>query len=199
MQVLFFWLVGYILHVMKPILEEKEIIEQVLSGNSREYARLVDRYSPMVFHVVRKFEKDQNEAEELAQQIFVKAYEKLGKFRMQSKFSSWLYSLAMNHCRDYAKNIRRGNKRISELEPGFVEQQHSDDKTPYLRLEMKEWKELLGTAIRKLSKEYADPFLMKYRDGMTYDTISEQTGVSVSALKVRVHRARKELRNLIEK
>ena len=178
---------------------EQILINRILSGDSNAYRKLVERYSPMVFHVVRSFEKDDDEAEELAQQIFVKTYEKLGKYNSNSKFSSWLYSLALNHCRDYSKNIRRENKRFSELEPGFIEMQQSNEQTPYLKLEMKEWKELLRKALRKLSKDYAEPFLMKYRDGMTYESMSEETGVSVSALKVRVHRARKELRNLIEK
>jgi len=177
---------------------ETELIDKILSGNSQHYRKLVDRYSPMVFHVVRSFEKDEDEAEELAQQIFVKAYEKLSDFKRNSKFSTWLYSLAMNHCRDYSKNIRRGNKRISEMEPGYMDSQMSDDRTPHLRLEVKEWKQLLDKAMQKLSKDYADPFLFKYRDGMSYEAISQQTGVSVSALKVRVHRARKELRMLLQ-
>lgn len=183
---------------MKTDFNESDLIDQVLSGNSQHYRKLVDRYSPMVFHVVRSFEKDDDEAEELAQQIFVKAYEKLSDFNKKAKFSTWLYSLTLNHCRDYKKNIRRGNKRFSEMEPGYMDAQISDSRTPYLRLEVKEWKELLDKALQKLSKDYADPFLLKYRDGMSYEAISQQTGVSVSALKVRVHRARKELKTLLQ-
>lgn len=183
---------------MNTEINETELIDQILSGNSQHYRKLVDRYSPMVFHVVRSFEKDEDEVEELAQQIFVKAYEKLSDFNKKSKFSTWLYSLAMNLCRDYAKNIRRGNKRLSEMEPDYMDSQMSDERTPYLRLEVKEWKQLLNKAMQKLSKDYSDPFLFKYRDGMSYEAISQQTGVSVSALKVRVHRARKELRTLLQ-
>lgn len=178
---------------------EFELIDQILGGSRDRYSVLVNRYAPVVFHVVRRFERDEDEVEELAQQIFVKAYEKLGKFNKNSAFSSWLYTIAMNHCRDYAKNIRRQNKRFSEFEPDYLDNLFTEEKTPYMRLEMKEWKQLLASALDGLSAEYAEPFLYKYRDGMSYEVMSEQTGVSVSALKVRVHRARKELKCRLNK
>lgn len=178
---------------------EYELIDRIHNGSRDLYKVLVDRYSPVVFHVVRRFEKDEDEVEELAQQIFVKAYEKLEMFDKNSAFSSWLYSIAMNHCRDYAKNIRRQNRRFSEFDPDYLDSVLTEEKTPYLRLEMKEWKELLSQALQGLSAEYSQPFLYKYRDGMSYDVMSEQTGVSVSALKVRVHRARKELKDRLKK
>ena len=178
---------------------EFDLIREIADGNSSVYRVLVERYSAMVFHIVRRFVKDEDEVSELAQQIFVKAYEKLHKFDMKSAFSTWLYRLAVNHCHDYVKDIRRSNKQFSELEPDFVESKLSDELTPYLKLEMKEWKSLLDAAIGKLSSDYAEPFLWKYRDGLSYKVMSEQTGISVSALKVRVHRARKELKEQLDK
>ncbi|MEX0769925.1 MAG: sigma-70 family RNA polymerase sigma factor [Balneolaceae bacterium] len=179
---------------------EFQLIEEILNGNREGYRKFVDRYSPMVFHVVRKFEKDEEEVKELAQQIFVKAYEKLESFNRQSKFSSWLYSLASNQCRDYVKNVRYGNQRFSEMEEDYLENRMIDpDTTPYQDLENSEWKKLLKQALGDLGGDYSEPFLMKYRDGMSYKAMSERMGVGVSALKVRVHRARKELKTLIEK
>lgn len=178
--------------------EEWDLIDQILDGKSQNYRVLVERYSPMVFHVVRRFEQDDDEAEELAQQIFVKAYEKLDSYNKESKFSTWLYSLAKNHCRDYTKNIRRNNKRLSEMEPGFVDTAMQEIQTPHLNMELKEWKNLLAKALENLSIGYSEPFLLKYRDGLSYEAISERMDVSVSALKVRVHRARKELKILLE-
>ncbi|MEX0648700.1 MAG: sigma-70 family RNA polymerase sigma factor [Balneolaceae bacterium] len=177
---------------------EENLISEILNGKQDQYKILVERYSPMIFHVVRGFEKDEEEVRELAQQIFVKAYEKLSGFRKNAKFSSWLYSIAINHCRDYSKDIRRKNKRISEMNSHYAELS-TDEKTPHLRLEMREWKWRLKQALEKLTIEYSEPFLMKYRDGMSYEAMSEQMDVSVSALKVRVHRARKELKEIIEK
>ena len=178
--------------------EEFQLVDKILAGQRDLYSVLVERYSSMVFHVVRRFEKDSDEAEELAQQIFVKAYERLDQFNKKSKFSTWLYSIAMNHCRDYKKNIRRDNRRISEMESGFVDVNFTDQQTPHLKLELKEWGKLLKQSLYELSDDYSLPFLMKYRDGMSYKAMSEETGVSISALKVRVHRAQKELKSRLE-
>lgn len=178
--------------------EEYLLIEKILEGKQDLYKILVERYSSMVFHVVRRFEKDSDEVEELAQEIFVKAYEKLRQFNENSKFSTWLYTIAMNHCRDYAKNVRRKNHRISEMDSGFLDSNYSEQQTPHLKMEIKEWGQLLKQSLLQLSDDYSEPFLMKYRDGMSYKTMSEETGVSESALKVRVHRARKELKILLE-
>lgn len=181
-------------------LKESEftLIDEILDGSSNRYRVLVDRYSGLVFHVVRRFQKDEDEAKELSQQIFVKAYEKLNKFDQRSSFSTWLYQLAMNHCRDYAKNIRRKNRRFSEMEPEFEDSIESTEFSPYKNIELKEWKNLMTEAIKKLSVDYSEPFLLKYRDGISYEVMSEQMGVSVSALKVRVHRARKELKERLD-
>lgn len=178
--------------------EEYLLIEKILEGKQDLYKILVERYSSMVFHVVRRFEKDSDEVEELAQEIFVKAYEKLRQFNENSKFSTWLYTIAMNHCRDYAKNVRRKNHRISEMDSGFLDSNYTEQQTPHLKMEIKEWGQLLMKSLLQLSDDYSEPFLMKYRDGMSYKTMSEETGVSESALKVRVHRARKELKILLE-
>lgn len=178
---------------------ESVLIEDILSGKRNQFKVLIDRYSPVVFHIVRRFVKDEDEVQELVQQIFIKVYEKIEGFKKESSFSSWIYIIAMNHCRDYAKNIRRNNKNFSEVEDDYIDSNWNHERTPHLQLELKEWKELLDSALNKLSEDYSQPFLMKYRDGMSYQVMEELTGVSVSALKVRVHRARKELKGILKK
>lgn len=178
--------------------EEIQLINKVLDGNRNLYRKLVDRYAPVVFHVVRGFVDDEDEVQELAQQIFVKTYEKLESFNHQSKFSSWLYMIAKNHCRDYAKNIRRNNKRFSEMESFELESKMSQENTTEEEIEVKEQSALLNKALKKINPEYAEAFLMKYRDDMTYKAMASRLDVTVSALKVRVHRARKELKEIME-
>jgi RNA polymerase sigma-70 factor (ECF subfamily) len=178
--------------------DEYGLIEQILKGQSDRFRILVDRYSPMVFHIVRGFEKDDDEVRELAQQIFVKAFEKLESFNRASKFSSWLYSLSMNHCRDYAKNVRRQDSRFSEMDYDQLQARMSDSSDPHRDLEKKQAALIMAESIEKLKTEYSEPLLMKYRDGLSYNAMSKRLGVSVSALKVRVHRARTELKSIIE-
>ncbi len=78
--------------------KELQLVRQILNGERDGYRTLVDRYAPMVFSVVNRFVDTEDDAEELAQEIFVKTYERLTTFEGGSKFSSWLYMIAMNHC-----------------------------------------------------------------------------------------------------
>lgn len=178
--------------------KEDQVIKDILNGNNDGYRLLVNRYAPMVFHVIRKYEKDEDEVEDLAQQVFVNAYEQLASFKGNSKFSSWLHMIASNLCKDYIKNIRRTNVQFSEMDQGQLETTLCDLTTPCQDIETDELQHLLNQAIEQLTIEYSEPFLLKYRDGLSYDVISERLGVSVSALKVRAHRARKELKTFIE-
>lgn len=178
--------------------EEVQRIRNILNGRQDLYRGLVDGCAPMVFHIVRTFEQDEAEVEELAQQIFVKAYERLASFDGNSRFSSWLYTLATNHCRDYVKNVRRGNKRFSELTEHELEAHLGREEAPDRLLEARQWQQVLDEALNKITSDYAQAFLLKYRDNMSYQAMSERLGVTVSALKVRVHRGRKELMQYIQ-
>lgn len=173
---------------------EKQLIAEIRSGKTDRYREVVERFTPMIFHIVRRYVRgDEEQVQELVQDIFVLAWERLDQFDGRSKFSTWLYTLASNRCRDHAKNIRRKNSRISEHDPGFMDRHWQDDETPVDRIERAETMDELNRALEKLGPEMAEPLLLKVRDGCSYEVISERLGVSVSALKVRVHRARKEL------
>lgn len=178
--------------------EEFQIVEAVLNGQKDRYRELVDRYAPLVFDIVNRFVDHEDDAEELAQEIFVKTYERLSSFNGESKFSSWLYSIAQNHCRDYAKNIRRHNKSFSQMEDHDLEEQMDSFGAPDMEMEKNQWVSLLKQALKEINEDYAEAFLMKYESGMTYKAMSNRLDVSQSALKVRVYRAKKELKAFIE-
>jgi len=133
---------------MKKFKSDSEIVAKILSGEREHYRALVEKYSIMVFHVVRSFEKNEEEVKGIAQEIFVKAYTKLDTFSNRSKFSTWIYSLALNHCKDYAKNIRRKNSRFSELEDLFINNTESSDLQPDESIEQDESRHALYAAIR---------------------------------------------------
>lgn len=177
---------------------DAEIVSKILKGKTELFKNIVDQYSPMLFHIVRSFEKNEDEVKGLVQEIFVKIYTKLDQFNGNSKFSSWMYAIGMNHCRDYAKNIRRSNKRFSEMDEDFAEREESENDQPDEEMVKAEQIQSLYYAVKKLSPEKSAPLLMKYRDGMSYKAISEEMDISESALKVRVHRARSELKQLLE-
>lgn len=173
---------------------EEQLIAEIRSGDTDRYREVVERFSPMIFHIVRRYVRnDEEQVRELVQQIFVLAWERLDQFGGRSKFSTWLFTLASNQCRDYVKDIRRTNSRISEHDADFLDRHWQEEETPVDRIERAETMDRLNRALEKLGPEMAEPLLLKMRDGCSYEVISERLGISVSALKVRVHRARKEL------
>ena len=173
--------------------KEFEIISDILNGQRKLYRKLVDKYAPMIFSIVNKFVDRQDEREELAQQIFVKAYERLDSFNKKSKFSSWLYRLAQNHCFDYAKNIRRSNKELSEMETHELESKMKIEEQPDKELESQDRRAVLEKGFATITPMYAEAFIMKYRDNMSYKAMANRLDAKEGTLKVRVHRARKEL------
>ncbi len=172
---------------------------RVQEGDREAFRVLIERYEGMVFDLAHQYADSPEDAEDLAQDTFLRAYRRIEDLKNPDRFSSWLYGIALNRCRDYAKNVRRETYAFSRTEskedadalPGSGMGQ--DDV-----LIAEERSEQVWTALESLSSTYATPFLLKYRDGMTYKAMSKRLDVSVSALKVRVHRARKKLRNLLE-
>lgn len=171
----------------------------VQDGDREAFRVLIERYEGMVFDLAHQYADSPEAAEDLAQDAFMRAYRRIGDLKNPDRFSSWLYGIALNRCRDYAKNVRRETYAFSRTEeqedadtlPG--EEQGQDE-----ALLAEERSEQLWAALDELSSTYATPFLLKYRDGLTYKAMSKRLDVSVSALKVRVHRARNKLRNLLE-
>ena len=177
---------------------DTDIIQKIMDGDKEAFRIIMDRYAPMIFHLVRSYERDESMAEELAHEIFLKTYERLDMFKGESLFSSWLYSLGRNHCLDYArKNSRRHNVITEWSDAAEMEAVHADY-DPEEGMIVSEYSRLLGDCLERLNKTVAEPLILRYREGMSYKAISKQLGVSVSALKVRVHRGRRELKEMME-
>lgn len=173
------------------------LVRRVQAGKQSAYRTLVERYERMVFSITNRYGTTAADAEDLAQEVFVKAFRQIDRLRQPDRFSSWLYGIALNHCRDYAKNIRRQTRPFSDTEQ---EAHRVTGATPAQdeQLEADEQSARLWDALAELSPTYATPFLLKYRDGLSYKAMSARMDVSVSALKVRVHRARKKLQALLD-
>jgi RNA polymerase sigma-70 factor (ECF subfamily) len=172
---------------------------RVQDGDREAFRVLIERYEGTVFDLAHQYADSSEDAEDLAQDAFMRAYRRIGDLENPDRFSSWLYGIALNRCRDYAKNVRRETYAFSRTE----DQEGTDSLVGENRgqaddLLAEERSEQLWAVLDELSSTYATPFLLKYRDGMTYKAMSKRLDVSVSALKVRVHRARKKLRNLLE-
>jgi RNA polymerase sigma-70 factor, ECF subfamily len=179
-------------------MSDTEILDRIRGGEKELFRVIMDRYASLVFHVVRRYESDNEAMQERAHEIFLKTWERMESFRGESEFSSWLYRLAHNHCLDQHRRRTHHNEFFTELPGDFREEMKDTNPGPDSILETGDRAEALWKALRLVGDDYAVPLLMKYRDGMSYEDISEDLNVPVGALKVRVHRARRQLKQHLE-
>ena len=170
---------------------------RVQSGDRSAFRILVERYEGMVFDLAHQYADHPDAAEDLAQDVFLKAYRRIDDLQDPDRFASWLYGIALNRGRDYAKNARRDTYPFSRSDQNAATLSNNGTAAQDEQLVAEERREELWAALDELSPTYATPFLLKYRDGLTYKAMSKRLDVSVSALKVRVHRARKKLQTLL--
>jgi RNA polymerase sigma-70 factor, ECF subfamily len=172
---------------------DAELVRDVLEGSERAFRELVRRYERPILALINRLIGDPSRAEELAQDTFVKAFQRLETFDAARRFSSWLLSIAHHSAVD---ELRRGRVRTEPLDealPGHVQRLGSTDDTPAVAAERSALKQALGAAIRRLRPEYAELVALRYEQEFTLEEIAEATGLPVGTIKSSLHRARTEL------
>ncbi len=175
-------------------LNEQELIAKVLAGNSHAFAILVNQHKNMVYSLALQMCKDPMLAEELAQDVFVKVYEKLGEFKGQSKLSSWMYRITINWC--YTK--LRTKRKYEEVSFGDNHLPADDELNALQQLEHNERVESIRQALNDLESMDAIVLTLFHFEEQSIEEIVDVTGFSKANVKVKLHRARKKLREIIE-
>ena len=173
--------------------DEEAIIRKCLGGDADSYAVLVDRYKTMIYNVAYRVVGDEDTAKDLAQDSFIAAYKGLGRFRFGSKFSSWLYSIVLNKCRDH---LRTTKETVSTDEIADIRQDSGI--SPEQAASAGQSRDFLQQALRQLPEEYREVLVLKHIEELDYQEIATITGAGISALKVRAHRGREMLRRILE-
>lgn len=177
-------------------LTDTEIIESVKRGNQGDYSLIVDRYKHKGFSLLKRMLKNSQDAEEVLQDCFLKAYQSLVNFRGDAKFSTWFYRIVYNSALSFLSSKRkRFDNDLSSLED-YLELKDSDDQ---IYAEAENAKEYISHIIDKLPEKYSAVITMFYMEEMSLDEISKVTGSSLVNTKVILHRARGILRELILK
>ncbi len=177
---------------------DAELVRAAQKGDRDALGTLLDRYRNMVFELTTQYAHVSSDAEDLAQDVFLRAFERLDQLNQSDRFAAWLYSMALNRCRDYAKNRRRETHAFTDTKATTHQLAGASEDRGDESLMWSEEMDHVWEAIRALPPTYAVPFLLKYRDGLPYKAMATRMDVSVSALKVRVHRARKKLQAYLE-
>lgn len=183
---------------MSTGLNDSEIISRVLGGEQQAYAELVGRYQNYVFTLAFRLTKNREDAEEVSQDIFVKAYRALADFKGNSKFSTWLYTIVNNTCITFLRKKKLQTYSLDKV--GVFEAADSQDSGMRANLvEQKSKVAMVHNAISLLSPDDAEIITLFYKSEQTLEEIASILGVETNAAKVRLHRARTRLREKMER
>jgi RNA polymerase sigma-70 factor (ECF subfamily) len=177
---------------------DMDIISLVLKGDQKAYAILVERYQNYVFTIVLRYVKSREDAEEVAQDIFIKAYRSLADFKGTAKFSTWLYTITTTTCITF---LRKKKLEVHSLdnEKVLATADNIDGGMSANQIEQKSKVQMVNEAIKLLSPEDAEVITLFYKSEQTLEEIAHILGIEPNTVKVRLHRARTRLKERMQK
>jgi RNA polymerase sigma-70 factor (ECF subfamily) len=174
-------------------MEEKELIRLAQRGNGEAFGQLIERYKIKVFSLAYGLTRDRAAADDLAQEILIKAYFVLPKFKFRSEFGTWLFRVAVNHIKDYLRKTRRRRQDLSlqnvqEKEVATEDRSYEEEKREERR------RTLVWAALRRLPRKYRVILTLRDIQGLSYEEITRVLGISIGTVDSRLFRARRMLR-----
>ena len=169
-------------------------VEQTLAGDTDAFRVLVERHSRALFRLAYRMTGNQQDAEDVVQESFLRAYRQLGRFDQRASFGTWLYRIAAN-C---ALDLIRARKRRADLEPEEQPQIPAGDPGPDRLALSGEVRERVARALGTLSAVERTAFVMRHYEGLGIEEISQVLGVQANAAKHSVFRAVQKLRRALE-
>ena len=168
---------------------DADVVARVLDGDKQQFEHLVRRYQHVLYRHAVSIVLDHDTAADMVQDAFVRAYLNLRECRDTSRFRAWLFRTLRNRCFDHLKAASRRNVPLDEIEPIPLDEADG----PAALAERSEVRTAIRRALAKLPPVLREAFVMHYVDGMSYETMGELLGASVSAIKMRALRAREAL------
>jgi len=184
--------------VLQPGLTDTELISKILQGEQSFFAQLVERYQNYVFTLVLRFTDSREDAEEISQDIFVKAYRSLADFRGESKFSTWLYTIVRTSCITFLRKKKLDITSIDN-ERTFLQLENRESGFKANSIEQKSRHAMVNEAIRLLSPDDAQLITLFYKGEQSLEEIGKVMGLEANTVKVKLHRARHRLKEKMEK
>jgi RNA polymerase sigma-70 factor (ECF subfamily) len=179
--------------------DEAKLIARSLRQDPDAFGQLVERYATVIVNLAYRMVGDRTEAEDLAQETFVAAFKSLPTFRAESKFSTWLYRIAANKCKDWLRAKRPGQSVRDVDVEDVLDDRVVEDRTPERLLSQQQVAAQLDRAIQRLPPLYREAFVLKHVEGLSYEEMQEILNVNADTLKMRVYKGRLQLsRELVE-
>jgi RNA polymerase sigma-70 factor (ECF subfamily) len=167
------------------------LIRQVLDGDTDAYAGLVARYRDRLGRYAVRMLGNMADAEEALQDTFVRGYRSLARCSDPGRFGAWIFGILVNRCRTIGAQRARRQRAVVTDEAVLARASVGDTAEDHA------WREAIEWALARVPPANREAFLLKYVEELSYDEMSEVTGASISALKMRVLRAREELQRLL--
>ncbi|MBI3047217.1 MAG: sigma-70 family RNA polymerase sigma factor [Acidobacteria bacterium] len=168
--------------------DDAAVIARVLGGETEEFAQLVRRYQDLLYRHAVSVVLDRDAAADLVQDAFVRAYVNLARCRDRTRFRAWLFQTLRHRCLDYLKEARRRDVRLDDAGPLA-----DASEGPGVIVDRKRLRVEIQQALAALPLAQREAFVLHYVEGVPYETMAELLDASVSALKMRVLRAREAL------
>lgn len=183
---------------MQSKLSDTELIEQTLAGNQSAYADLVKRHQRFVFTLAMRFTKTREDAEEVAQDCFIKAYRSLQSFGGNSKFTTWLYSIVYTTAMTFLRKKKLDTSSIDD-EGNFIQVENQNAAFENNRAENKSRSFYLNQAIEQLLPDDAMIITLFYKGEQSLEEIALTLGIEPNNVKVKLFRARQRLKEKLER
>jgi RNA polymerase sigma-70 factor (ECF subfamily) len=172
--------------------EEFSLIRECAAGRTDTYNILVERYKTMAYNIAYRMLGDADLANDMAQESFIAAYHGLKDFHFDSKFSSWLYRIVLNKCKDHLRTRKETVpvEDIADLLP-------ASEANPEQMAASRQTGDAVQAALNMLPKQYREVIILKHLEELGYEEIAVILGEHVSTLKVRAHRGREMMKDLL--
>ncbi|MDH3269815.1 MAG: sigma-70 family RNA polymerase sigma factor [Gemmatimonadota bacterium] len=162
-------------------------------GDTRPFEELVRRYERKVYTNCRYLSGSPSDAEDLAQEVFVKAYFGLAGFEGRASFETWVKRIKSNHCINF---VTKKRVQTVDVDPGVVENAARQPPAVERALDNQDTQGRVGAVLLRMTETLRIPLVLRDLDGMAYDEIADQLGIGLSAVKMRIKRGREEFRTL---
>ena len=174
--------------VLHQNMQESNLVDQVKKGNTNAFRFIVANHQKLVAHIVGRIVVDQDEIQDVCQEVFIKVYQQINEFRGESRFSTWIASIAYHQCLNHLRKKRRLNE-ITYDEDASVNYLKADTTTEQI-IENNETKRLLKQVVESLPLAYRTVITLFYLDEFSYTEIEQITGMPEGTVKSNLFRAR---------
>ncbi len=173
--------------------EEQTWLEQARQGDKIAFGKLIEAYQRPVYNLAYRMLNNSGEAEEAAQEAFIRAYTRLHTYKPNHKFSTWMLSITSNYCIDLIRKRRALLLSIDEPLPPHPALMSDKQKGPEAQIMLSEQQEMVQSLLQELQPDYRQAVVLRYWHELSYEEIADMMDTTVSAIKSRLFRARRQL------